>query len=103
MIEVALDLELLMGLRAAVWEDRALPYSTTLCAKQMEWGTNYGRASRALRKLVSAGVIEHVGSMPARPGVRFGTKLYAPPAAVLADGGEEKTALRDVSEARKAS
>jgi len=66
---VAEDMALLLGLRIAVDEDRPLMYSTRFCAWRMGWKLTSGewdkrRASRVLTKLVSAGVIRHVGDMP---------------------------------------
>lgn len=77
---VAADIALLIGLRAAVCEDRPLPYSRRFCASRMGW-SDPKRAARALRKLVAVGVIRSVGEMPAR-GMPYGTKLYAPPLAI---------------------
>jgi hypothetical protein len=74
---VARDLRLLMGLRLAVDEHRPLPYATTLCAQRCGL-RDPKQASRVLRALVRLGVIDHVGSLPAR-GKPDGTKLYAPP------------------------
>jgi hypothetical protein len=76
---VAEDIALLLGLRIAVDDDRPLMYSTWFCAWRMGWKVSSGgwdkkRASRVLNKLVSAGVISHVGDMP-----RTKTRLYAPP------------------------
>ena len=76
---VAEDIALLLGLRIAVDEDRPLMYSTRFCAWRMGWRLSSGewdkkRASRVINKLVSAGVIRHVGDMPGS-----GTRLYAPP------------------------
>jgi hypothetical protein len=76
---VAGDIVLLLGLRIAVDDDRPLMYSTRFCAWRMRWRLTSGewdkkRASRVINKLVSAGVIRHVGDMP-----QSGTRLYAPP------------------------
>jgi hypothetical protein len=77
MRDVAADIRLLLGLRLAVDEDRPLPYSTRFCAERC--GLRYHtQASRVLRQLVDAGVVELAGVMPAR-GKRDGTKLYAAP------------------------
>jgi hypothetical protein len=76
---VAEDIALLLGLRIAVDDDRPLMYSTRFCASRMGWKLTSGewdkrRASRVLTKLMSAGVIRHVGDMPGS-----GTRLYAAP------------------------
>jgi putative DNA primase/helicase len=78
---VAEHMQLLIGLRAAVCEDRPLPYSARWAAKRLGWGTNHRRASRAIRSLCVAGVIDDAEPMPAR-GKPNGTKTYAPPLAV---------------------
>ena len=76
---IADDIALRMGLRLAVDDERPLPYATSeavragLCIHRMQ-------ASRAIGKLVLAGVIENAGCLPRRPGgPPNGTKLYAPP------------------------
>jgi hypothetical protein len=78
MHEVATDLRLLIGLRLAVNEDRPLPYAASLCVSRCKLVRDKRHASKVLRALVRLGVVEHVGSLPAR-GKGDGTKLYAPP------------------------
>ena len=77
MRDVAADLRLLLGLRLAVDEDRPLPYATRFCAERCGL-RHHTQASRVLRKLVDAGVVELAGAMPAR-GKGDGTKLYQAP------------------------
>ncbi len=78
MRHVAEHMRLLMGLRAAVGDDRPLPYASSM-ALRAGITTNQGTASSAIGSLVRAGVIDYVGSLPPqRPGLD-GTKLYAPP------------------------
>lgn len=79
MVKVARDIALLIGLRLAVDDDRPLIYATSFCAWRMGWATSTGepdkpRASRVLRKLIDAGVIEYVGTMP-----RTDSRLFAAP------------------------
>jgi hypothetical protein len=83
MCRVAEDMELLMGLRLAAGEDRALPYASKFAAKRLGWGSNYKRARRAIHRLCDAGVIRNVGSMEPRRGKRDGTRMYGSP--LLAD------------------
>jgi len=67
-----------MGLRLAVDDDWPLPYATTE-AIRAGFATNAAQVSRAIARLVRAGVIRHVGSLPRRRGgPPEGTKLYAP-------------------------
>jgi hypothetical protein len=77
MRRVAEDIRLLLGLRLAVDEDRPLPYSTRFCAERCGLH-HHTQASRVLRQLVEAGVLESAGAMPAR-GKGDGTKLYRAP------------------------
>ena len=75
---IGADIALRIGLRRAVGDDRPLPYASSeaVCAGLAK---DKPTASRAIRALVRAGVIEHVGQLPPlRPGLD-GTKLYAPP------------------------
>jgi hypothetical protein len=82
MSNIADHIGLLMGLRRAVGDDRALPYARSM-AVNAGLAHNLGTASNAVGALVRAGVIEHVGSLPpTRPGLD-GTKLYTPPANVV--------------------
>jgi hypothetical protein len=74
---VADDIRLLIGLRLAVDEYRPLPYSTRFCAERCGL-LHHTQASRVLRQLVDAGVIESAGALPAR-GKGDGTKLYQVP------------------------
>jgi hypothetical protein len=74
------DMRLLMGLRLSVDEDRPLPYAASFAAKRIGLGDDKRRASRVLDRLVRAGVVECVGTLPRHPGgPPNGTKLYAPP------------------------
>jgi hypothetical protein len=84
MAAVAEDVALLLGLRHAAGDTEPLPYAVRFCAQRCGW-IDPRRAGRALRALCSAGVIRHVGSMPAR-GKKDGTKLYAPPLPVTSPG-----------------
>ena len=79
MRRVAEDIRLLIGLRLAVDEDRPLPYATRFCAERCGL-RHHTQASRVLRQLVEAGVVEPAGAMPAR-GKGDGTKLYQAPMA----------------------
>jgi hypothetical protein len=82
MRRVALDMQLLMGLRAAVDEYRPLPYSASLCARRN--GLHDERhASRVLRTLEKRKVIRSVDPLdprltPDRTKLRDGTKCYEP-------------------------
>jgi hypothetical protein len=66
-------------------DDRPLPYATGYCAERCGFD-NKMRASRDIHALVRAGVIECVGQLEPR-GKRYGTKLYAEPAAVHREWG----------------
>lgn len=78
MREIAEDMQLRMGLRRAVGDDRPLPYAVSE-AVRAGIAKDKPTASRAIAALVRAGVIDHVGKLPAlKPGLD-GTKLYAPP------------------------
>jgi hypothetical protein len=82
MHEIADHMARRMGLRLTVDDDRPLPYATTE-AVRAGFAANPPQASRAIARLVKAGVIRHVGNMPRRPGgPPDGTKLYAPPLAL---------------------
>ncbi len=91
---VADDIALLVGLRLAVDEDRPLLYSTSFCAWRMDWKDASGapdkrRASRVINKLLDAGVVECVGTMP-----RTGTRLFsAPSAGAVARPAPERPAV----------
>lgn len=91
---VADDIALLIGLRLAVDEDRPLLYSTSFCAWRMGWTDASGapdkrRASRVINKLLDAGVVECVGTMP-----RTGTRLFsAPSASAVARPAPERPAV----------
>jgi hypothetical protein len=78
MHEVAADIRLLIGLRLAVDEDRPLPYSTRFCAERCGLH-DQAHASRVLRQLEQAGVVERAGTLDPR-GKPDGTKLYQAPA-----------------------
>jgi hypothetical protein len=78
MQKVAADVRLLLGLRLAVDEDRPLPYSARFCAERCPLLRDHRQASRVLRQLVRAGVIECVGALKPR-GKPDGTKLYQAP------------------------
>jgi hypothetical protein len=77
MHDVAADIRLLLGLRLAVDDDRPLPYSTRFCAERCGL-RDHGQASRVLRALERAGVIERAGRLDPR-GKPDGTKLYQGP------------------------
>ena len=84
MCAAAEDMRLLMGLRLAVDDDRPLPYAASFAAWRLGLGRDKRRASRVIRALVRAGVVEEVGALPRIPdGPPNGTKLYAPPAGAL--------------------
>ena len=70
-------LRLLIGLRLAVDEHRPLPYSTRFCAERCGL-YDQAHASRVLRELERAGVIERDGALTPR-GKPDGTKLYRAP------------------------
>jgi hypothetical protein len=72
MIAVAKHMRLLFGLRLADSDDRPLPYATSLPVDE-KVVRNKPIASRAIRKLVAAGVIDHVGELD-----RTNTKVYLP-------------------------
>jgi hypothetical protein len=63
------------------WRDERgatdFPYATTHCASHCGL-RDPSQASRIIRRLVSVGVVDHVGSLPPRPPRKDGTKLYAP-------------------------
>jgi hypothetical protein len=84
MRHIAEHLRLRMGLRAAVGDERPLPYALSE-AVNAGIAIDKAAASRAIGALVRAKVIDHVGSLPGRlapDGTTLsGTKLYAPPAA----------------------
>jgi hypothetical protein len=78
MRRVAEDMGLLMGLRLAVYDDRPLPYATMFAAERLGWGTNCGRASRAIRRLCDAGVIRRrVDARPPQAGRDKGVRPAA--------------------------
>lgn len=77
MRKAAADIELLIGLRLAVDDDRPLPYATSFARDRLGL-CNKSHASRVLRSLVEAGVIVDAGELPKR-GKGNGTKTYAPP------------------------
>jgi hypothetical protein len=77
MRDVAADIRLLLGLRLAVDEDRPLPYSARFCAERCGL-RDHGQASRVLRALEQAGVVQCVGTLKPR-GKPDGTKLYQAP------------------------
>jgi hypothetical protein len=77
MHKVAADIRLLLGLRLAVDEDRPLPYSARFCAERCGL-RDHGQASRVLRALERAGVVECAGRLDTR-GKPDGTKLYQAP------------------------
>jgi hypothetical protein len=80
---IAEEMRLRMGLRLAVDDDRSLPYATSEAVRS-KLTPHKMQASRAIRGLVAAGVIEGAGCLPRRPGgPPDGTRLYRPPAAVL--------------------
>jgi len=74
---VAADIRLLLGLRLAVDELRPLPYATRFCAKRCGLH-DQAHASRVLRALERAGVIERAGALDPQ-GKPDGTKLYQAP------------------------
>ena len=83
---VAADIALLIGLRLAVDDDRPLIYSASFCAWRMDWKDASGapdkrRASRVINKLLDAGVVECVGTMP-----RTGTRLFSSPSVTAVAG-----------------
>jgi hypothetical protein len=83
MRRVADDISLLIGLRRAVDDDRPLILQHQLLRLANGLGTSTGtadkpRASRVLRKLIDAGVIHCVGTMP-----RSESRLFAAPSAAL--------------------
>jgi hypothetical protein len=80
---VADDLALLMGLRLAEGEERPLPYPASAAVSAGLAGDKI-QASRILRRLVNAGVVDHVDTLKkfkSRDGrLLDGTRCYAPPA-----------------------
>jgi hypothetical protein len=76
---VAVDMRLLLGLRRAVGEKRPLAYSCRFAADRC--GLTKEAASRTIRALEAAGVVDCVDEAPSR-GRRRGLKLYAAPAAL---------------------
>ena len=83
MRRVAEHMQLRMGLRRADGEDRPLPYATSQPVRA-GLAKDKATASNAIRALVRAGVIDHVGSFPPLKPGSDGTKLYAPPGGLLA-------------------
>jgi hypothetical protein len=77
MRRVAADIRLLLGLRLAVDDDRPLPYSTRFCAGRCGLH-DQAHASRVLRQLEQAGVVECAETLKPR-GKPDGTKLYQAP------------------------
>jgi hypothetical protein len=77
MCDVADDVRLLLGLRLAVDEVRPLPYSARFCAERCGLH-DHAHASRVLRALERAGVVQCVGTLKPR-GKPDGTKLYQAP------------------------
>jgi hypothetical protein len=75
---MAENIELLIGLRLAVMEDRPLPYSCRFAARQLGM-QDHRFAARVIRSLVKAGVIVEAGVLPPVKGIAKPTKLYAPP------------------------
>jgi hypothetical protein len=65
MRDVAEDIRLLIGLRLAVDEHRPLPYSTRFCAERCGLH-DQAHASRVLRQLERAGVVERGGTLDPR-------------------------------------
>lgn len=97
---VADDLRLLIGLRRADGDSRALPYSTAFCASRMGWDGPAAKpkASRILNQLARWGVIDCPGSLPPR-GFKDGTKTYWPP---LPIGPQESRLPVEPGEAKSA-
>ncbi len=78
MAGIATHMKLLMGLRRANGDYRPLPYATSM-AVRAGLVADKGTASKAIRRLVAAGVVERGDSLkPSRKGLD-GTKTYAPP------------------------
>lgn len=73
MMKIAEHMQVLLGLRLASDDERPLPYATSM-AVDAGYANHKIEASRAITKLVNAGVIEHVGELE-----RTKTKLYLPP------------------------
>lgn len=86
MRRIAQDMRLRLGLRLAVDDDRPLPYATSE-AVNAGFCRHKNEASRAIRRLVAAGVIDDAGALPPRRGVRDGTKLYAAPTKTALERG----------------
>lgn len=94
--EVALDIELLMGLRLRVDEDRPLPYSARMCASRCEHVRDERHAGRLLKRLVELGIVRQGDPMPRRPGgPPRGTNTFLPS---LGAGASTEVALADTVE-----
>jgi hypothetical protein len=78
MQEVVADMDALIRERLAEDEQRPFPYATTRCAERCPSVHDPPHASKVIRSLVRIGVVEHVGNMPRRNGMRDGTKIYSP-------------------------
>jgi hypothetical protein len=73
---VADDLELLFGLRAAVMDDRPLPYACRWRTGEM--GLGYRTVARALEALVACGAVVECDPEAPAFGRLVGTKMYLP-------------------------
>ena len=78
MREAAADIALLMGLRLAVDEDRALPYSASLAATRLGLGDDKGWANRVLRSLIEAGVVHVDQHAKCANGAPMRTRCFLP-------------------------
>jgi len=76
---IAEDVRYLLALNAAAGERRPLPYSCRFAADRKGWPGGYKRASRAIRRLMDAGVIERAGALQPRGGQARGTLLLVAP------------------------
>jgi hypothetical protein len=90
-IRVAAEMRLAMGLRARVGDRRPLPFSTPFVCERLGWGTNYRKASAAIRELEAAGVVCCVGELPPQCGRGRGTKLYASPLPLGVGAGADES------------
>jgi hypothetical protein len=77
---------LVCGVRLWAGEDRSAPFACGWVAEKLELPKT--TVHRALRQLVSCGVLASAGSMPGRGGKR-GTHLYEPGVVAAAAGGAD--------------
>jgi len=99
---IADHMALYMDLRRARDEDRPLPYALSEAVGSGR-AASPGQASRAIARLVKAGVICDVSSLPPLPGRRYGTRLYeAPPRGGLDEGREVGVEMPEIKSVQPA-